>query len=100
MPDVHKNKIKKLTKLMRNTSQLTLSKYERKVSKFYSNKFEKVNWAQSTDQNLDTIEEKDVADYLNEEIFYANDKVKSKAKKVVAFSAKTPQKHDSIVSGL
>lgn len=83
------NKFKKFA-----SENMAIEKYEAKLAKFYTQKFQKNNnWAQEGS----TIEEKDVNDYLNEEVFYGSH---NPTKKVIKFLARTHEKHDSIISGL
>jgi hypothetical protein len=52
------------------------------VGKFYQARYKKVNWAQQGDD----VEEKDINDYLNEDVYFSD---KKPALKIVKFYAKT-----------
>lgn len=75
------NKFKKLINfgLDKNTTE---EAYERQLGKLYKQKHQKVNWAEQADD----IEEKDVGDYLNEEVYFNDNKL---TKKTIKFFSKT-----------
>ena len=64
-----------------------MKQYQDKVAKMYGQKFQKgINWAKEGQM----VEEKDVNDYLNEEVFYGSH---NPTKKVIKFEARTQEKH-------
>lgn len=64
------------------------------MASLYKKKFQKqTNWAQEGS----TIEEKDVDDFLNEEVYYGGH---NPTKKVIKFKVRTQEKHESVISGL
>lgn len=76
-----RNKFNKLTNFGLS-AHTNVDAYEKKVGKFYEARYKKVNWAQQGDD----VEEKDINDYLNEDVYFSD---KKPAVKTVKFYAKT-----------